>query len=132
MRTYSFSIPLKLPGLNEYTAACRSNAFVGAKMKKDAEEQIRWCIRSQLGAAVKAKHLPPKVPVKVYFKWQEGSKHPRDKDNIAMAKKFILDAMVAEDVIINDGWDYIDSFEDSFCRGHGYSVVVDIAVLDKL
>ena len=30
-------IPGRLSGLNEYTKACRSNRYVGAKMKKENE-----------------------------------------------------------------------------------------------
>ena len=129
MTTYSFDVPLKLPGLNEYTKACRTNAFIGAKMKRDAEEQIRWCIKAQLGAALRSRKLPAHRPVKVYFKWCESGRL-RDKDNIAFAKKFILDAMVAEGVIHNDGWDYIDSFEDSFVKGRRCGVTVDVCVLN--
>ena len=37
---YSFEIHRRLPSFNEYTTACRSNKYIGAKMKKDIEEQI--------------------------------------------------------------------------------------------
>ena len=129
MTTYTFSVPDKLPGLNEYTKACRSNAFAGAKMKKDTEELIRWQIRAQLGKAINGKSLPAKRPVKIYFRWSEAGRL-RDKDNIAFAKKFILDAMVAEGVIYDDKWDYVDGFEDSFFKAKRYGVTVDIAVMD--
>ena len=36
-----------LSGLNEYTKACRSNKFVGAKMKKTTEDIITWHIMQQ-------------------------------------------------------------------------------------
>lgn len=129
MRSYTFTVPTKLPGLNEYTKACRSNAYVGAKMKRDAEDVIRWYIKAQLGKAIKAKRLPPKAPVKIYFRWSEAGRL-RDKDNIAFAKKFLLDAMVAEGVIYDDKWDYVDGFEDSFFKAKRYGVTVDIAVMD--
>ena len=128
MITYTFTVPGKLPGLNEYTAACRTNAHVGAAMKRDAEEAIRWYIKSQIRDR---RNLPARAPVKVYFRWTEGGKRPRDKDNIAFAKKFILDALVEEEVLLSDAWDYVDSFEDSFFRGPRYAVTVDIAVLEK-
>lgn len=131
MRTYTFSVPDRLPGLNEYTKACNSNTFNGAKMKKECQELIQWYIKAQLGDAIKAKQLPPKVPVKVYFKWTEAGRQPRDKDNIAVAKKFLLDAMVAEGVLLDDAWDYVDGFEDAFERGKHYGVTVDILILDK-
>lgn len=131
MRSYTFSAPIKLPGLNEYTYACRSHAQVGAALKRETEEALRWFIRAQLGKLVKDKKLPARAPVKVYFRWTEAGKRPRDKDNIAFAKKFVLDALVAENVLLSDAWDYVDSFEDSFFRGPRYGVTVDITVLDK-
>lgn len=33
-------INMRLPSLNEYINACRSNRFQGAKMKKDVEQDI--------------------------------------------------------------------------------------------
>lgn len=72
-------IPVKLPGLNEYTAACRSNAFYGAKMKRQAEEMITPFIA----------RLPVlKDPVTIRFVWSD--KGRRDYDNICFAKNLSL------------------------------------------
>ena len=39
----------------------------------------------------------------------------RDKDNIAaFAHKTIQDSLVKEDIIANDGWDYVEGFVDVF------------------
>ena len=35
-------IPEKLPSLNEYINACRSNRYAGAKMKREVEDTISW------------------------------------------------------------------------------------------
>ena len=35
---WSFSIAGSLPGLNEYTAACRTNPHAGAKLKHGAQD----------------------------------------------------------------------------------------------
>lgn len=128
MITYTFTVPAKLPGLNEYTSACRTSAHVGAAMKRDTEDVIRWYIKAQIRDR---RNLPARAPVKVYFRWTEAGKCPRDKDNIAFAKKFILDALVEEKVLLSDAWDYVDGFEDSFFRGPRSGVIVDIAVLEK-
>lgn len=52
-------------------------------------------------------------PVSLKFSWFEPNKK-RDKDNIASAKKFILDALVKCNILKNDGWKEIESFEDVF------------------
>ena len=38
----------------------------------------------------------------------------KDKDNIAFAKKFILDGMIQAKLIQNDGWKEISGFTDEF------------------
>lgn len=99
-------IPGRLPGLNEYIKACRTNRYAGAKMKQDAEEAIRWQVQSQL----KRKTFDA---VALTFHWYEQNKK-RDKDNIAFAKKFILDALQATGTIPGDGWKAVDGFIDRF------------------
>lgn len=51
--------------------------------------------------------------VRVVFRWIEKNRQ-RDKDNIAFAKKFILDSMQEWGIIPNDGWDQILGFTDEF------------------
>ena len=63
-----FYIHGKLPGLNEYTYACRSSWQKGAKMKADIEKQISIAV----GIAKNQKQLfPVKEPVYVDFIWFE-------------------------------------------------------------
>ena len=97
----------QLPNLNEYTRACRSNRFVGAKMKKDAEAIISAHILEQLRGV----HF--ENTVKLSFKWYEPNKK-RDLDNICFAKKFILDALVSNGTIVADGWKGVIGFTDEF------------------
>lgn len=40
---YNLIIPLRLPGLNEYTKANRTNKYVGANLKKTNRELYRIC-----------------------------------------------------------------------------------------
>ena len=49
----------------------------------------------------------------ITFRWLCKNKK-KDKDNIAFAKKFILDGLVEAGVIKNDGWDDIEGFQDEF------------------
>lgn len=97
-----------MPSLNEYTAACRTNAYKGAKCKAEAEEVIGWAIRRAL--ASKSLHKP-KGAVIVRFEWHERTKR-RDADNIAFAKKFILDALVKMRVLEDDSRKYVKGFYD--------------------
>ena len=47
------------------------------------------------------------------FNWIEPNKR-RDKDNIASAKKFIIDALVKSGILENDGWKNVIGFSDRF------------------
>lgn len=101
-----FTIDGRLPALNDYTDACRGNRYTGARMKREAEMQILIGIRMA--------RLPKlKGPVFVRFTWFEKDER-RDPDNIAFAKKFIFDAMVAYGVIPNDSRRYVRGFSDEF------------------
>ena len=97
----------QLPNLNEYTRACRTNRFAGANMKKQAERIIEVHIMQQL----KGVHFPGTVELS--FRWYEPNKK-RDLDNICFAKKFILDALVSNGIIVADGWKGVIGFTDSF------------------
>ena len=96
-----------LPGLNDYTLACRGNKYAAASMKKRAEEMIQWHIRSQL------KNWQTEKPIYLKYLWVEKDRR-RDKDNVAFARKFVQDALVKSGTIPNDGWKNIVGFEDAF------------------
>lgn len=107
MMQYKLTIHGTLPGLNDYTKSNRTNRYAAAQMKKTTQNLIGYCILQQL------RNVHITQPVSIKFTWYEANKK-RDKDNIAFAKKFILDALVNAQVIPNDGWKNIDSFSDSF------------------
>lgn len=101
-----FEIPFRLPGLNEYIAAMNSNRHRGNAMKRQTQDAIVW--------AIKAQKVPPvEKPVTVIFEWHEATKR-RDKDNVAGAKKFILDALQEAKILPNDNNKWIVSFSDLF------------------
>lgn len=102
----SFTIPGRLPGLNEYTNACRKNSRAGARMKKAAEHQVIAGILSCTSATV-----PGRVSVSIT--WYEKDRR-RDLDNVAFAKKFILDAMVRTGVIGGDDQKHVVQLADEF------------------
>ena len=103
-----FVVKAKLPSLNEYTAACRSNKYVGAKFKREVEEVIGWGIKQAISAG---KLRRTEDPIIVHFVWHEKTKR-RDADNIASATKYILDAMQTFKVIPNDNRKYVKGFTD--------------------
>ena len=115
MEIFRVEIPLKLPSCNEYINACRSNKYLGAKMKRDIEKQIGLYIN----------HLPRFEKVKIHFIWIEGNKR-RDLDGICFAKKFILDALVKYGKLKDDNRNYVYAFTDSFAYGKETKVILDI------
>lgn len=116
---YRFEINNKLPSLNEYTQACRTNKYIGAKMKENIEINIWADIKEQL------KNTKISNPVKIHFTWIESNKK-RDLDNICFAKKFILDALVKSNVLKNDTQNYVKGFSDTFIYDTKTKVLVDI------
>ncbi len=99
-------IPGRLPGLNEYTKACRANRQAGAALKRDTEEAIMWEIKRQLRGKTFER-------VSIAFSWYEPNKK-RDLDNICFAKKFVLDSLQKSGALTNDGWGQIKGLSDAF------------------
>lgn len=117
-----FVIEDKLPSLNDYIDACRTNHYTGAKFKKKTESLISAYI---LVAKAKKTLTPTDKPVVVHFEWHEKTKK-RDPDNVASAKKFILDAMQKSGIIPNDNRKYIKGFTDVILDASKDCVVVTI------
>lgn len=115
-----FTIQYKLPTLNDYQNACRSNPYVGAKLKKDTDEVIGLFIRKAL-----AEHSisPTDKRHDFRFIWTEKTAR-RDHDNISSAVKFIFDALQQTGVIPNDSWKFVGDISHSFRLGDEYSVTV--------
>lgn len=101
-----FIIEGRLPGLNDYVNACRTNRFAAAKMKKDCEDLISYYIKNSVMETYTE-------PVRLRFSWFEKNTR-RDKDNVAFAKKFILDALQKCGVLQNDNWRGVLGFTDEF------------------
>ena len=115
---YTAEIPMKLPSLNDYILACRANRYKAAKMKKDTEAEIIKHVSS----------LPTFDRVWINFTWIEKDAR-RDPDNVAFAKKFILDALVKCGRIPDDSQKYVAGFLDNVTIGKETKVVVDIRVI---
>ena len=102
-----FTIPQRLPSLNEYINKERTNRYKAAKMKSEIQQLISVYIPREL------KKIELANPVFIIYNWYEPNKK-RDKDNISFAKKFINDALVVNGVLKNDGWRNISGFQDIF------------------
>lgn len=106
--TYYLTILGRLPGLNEYTTANRTNPHKGGRMKADAEDVVIWQIRQQL------RKIHITKPVLLKYDFYEPNKR-RDLDNISsFAHKVIQDSLVKTGVLKNDGWNEITGYLDQF------------------
>lgn len=124
--TYTIKIDSTLPTCNEYIDACRENKYAANQIKQSAQHTVCYYISRALGA--NRPNLDQ--PVNVRFLWREPSKR-RDKDNVAFAKKFILDAFVTYGVLADDSWRVVDGFSDSFVVDkEDPGVTVEIEVMD--
>jgi len=106
MKTTKVIIEKVLPDLNSYINAERSNRMAAASIKKNATE---LCERAFLRQCKKVFTRP----VNIIFNWYAPN-DKKDRDNIAFAKKFILDGMVKSKVIKDDAWENILNFGDRF------------------
>ncbi len=117
------TIPMRLPSLNEFIAACkvhRGRWNKGNDMKQETQQAISWYLR----------RLPQfKKPIKIKFIWVSERGDKRDLDNICFAKKFILDALQECGKITNDNRKHVCGFLDDFMWGSNYEVRLEIEEL---
>lgn len=117
----AIEIPYKFPSFNEYINECKKHRMAGARMKKRVEYDIGWFINK----------LPEfKKPVKIHFHWVEGNKK-RDLDNIMVARKFIIDAMVKSGKLEDDGPKYVVAFLDTFSYSDEWKVIMKVEEVEK-
>ena len=118
----TFIIEEKLPSLNDVITKNRTNRYVGAKFKKSIEDIIGWSIKK----ALLTKTLKPVYSACVIeIDWHEATKR-RDVDNIQSSQKFILDAMVKNDILPNDNRRYINQIYHNIIDDEVDYVVVRI------
>lgn len=114
-------IPYKFTQLNDYIDAERTNKFMASAIKKRETEVARLCSLKQgtIDRLVKIRFIWSIKNVKV------------DPDNIAFAKKFILDGMVKAGLLKNDTHRYIKGFIDDFWVGDEEGVSVLFIDVDE-
>lgn len=105
---HSFTVLGRLPGLNEYTSACRTHQQKGARMKREAQQKVELLARYQL------RGLQIHNPVKLHYHFYEKDRR-RDMDNVSgFARKVIQDALVEVGILENDGWKNIKGSTELF------------------
>lgn len=99
-----FTIQGTLPSANEVIKIAKQHYHAYSAMKKNATNLVKMsCLTI------------PKVHNQAHFHIVYFCPNKRkDPDNIAFAKKFIFDGLMAANKIDNDGWDNITSWEESF------------------
>lgn len=117
-----FFIGRKLPSLNDVIRTSRGNKYGGNYRKKELEEEIGFDI---MQAVSKGTLTRIERPVRIDFIWHEPTM-ARDKDNVASAKKFILDALQKYGILPNDNNHYITGFTDRFVYRQGEGVMVEL------
>lgn len=115
-----FAVREKLPGLNEYIHDINRSAYIGNRLKRDTQDTIALYIRAAMARGTLAKVTD--YPVCVRFIWHERTRR-RDLDNIASAKKFILDALIECGVLPGDGQKYVCGIRDEFVIPSGFDGV---------
>ena len=119
-KVFHFTVREKLPGLNEYIHDINRSAYIGNRLKRDTQDTIALYIRAALARGTLAKVTD--FPVCVRFIWHERTRR-RDLDNIASAKKFILDALIECGVLPGDGQKYVCGIHDEFVIPAGFDGV---------
>lgn len=116
MGNFTIEIPIKFPSLNDYIKSCRGNKFGSNRLKQELEKQI--------GQYIEPLPLFQK-PIRIHFLWIEEN-HRRDFDNIAFAKKFILDALQKHGKLLNDNRKWVKGFSDDFKYDKEAGVIITI------
>ena len=108
MKEFFFTIEGRLPSINDYTKACRSNKFNGAAMKKKWQNYVIAAIQDN----IKINELID-TPVSITFKFYEPNKR-RDIDNIqGFAVKVVNDAL-SKTILPDDRQRYVKKIISEF------------------
>lgn len=107
----------RFPTLNEYIDCERGSTIAAAAMKKKCTEQVKeQCLLQQI--------QPVNGKVDLLFEWHSSTRH--DPDNVAFAKKFILDGLQAAGVLENDNRKFIGTMADEIIQDYEDYVILHI------
>lgn len=106
LRPQQFFVPGPLPDFaTTVERKAKSHWAAYRDIKKIWTESVYWVCR--------ACAIEPMDRVFISFQWQELNRQ-RDPDNIAFAKKFVMDGLVQAKVLKNDGWNEVEGWTDTF------------------
>lgn len=103
MKQTTIVIPGELPDLNTIIDESKKHWASYSTMKKENTEMVAWL--------AKGKGKFKKINLEII--WYCKNKR-KDKDNISVGQKFILDGLVQAGVIENDGWKQIGDIKHRF------------------
>lgn len=107
----------RFPTLNEYIDCERGSTIAAAAMKKKCTEQVKaQCVSQQI--------QPVNGKVDLLFEWHSSTRH--DPDNVAFAKKFILDGLQLAGVLENDNRKFIGTMADEIIQDDEDYVIIYI------
>lgn len=109
VKSITFTLLGEFTDLNNYIKAERSYRLKGAKIKSTNTDHAAI----QMDAVIKRQFNDIKYPVLINCKWFVKNLR-KDPDNIAFAKKYILDAMVIKGILEGDTMRHIKGFKDGF------------------
>lgn len=107
----------RFPTLNEYIDCERGSTIAAAAMKKKCTEQVKaQCLSQQI--------QPVNGKADLLFEWHSSTRH--DPDNVAFAKKFILDGLQLAGVLENDNRKFIGTMADEIIQDDEDYVILHI------
>jgi len=121
--TTTITIPGEFPDMNRIIMASKRHWSEYAKFKRTYTDLVV--------AAAKNRHEPiTEYPVWLTFDWYCKDRRI-DPDNIAAAKKMIIDGLVAAGILTGDGWNHISRLSDTFhIDRHNTRVTVSLTAAD--
>ena len=104
----------EFPTLNEVIRDTKKHWYRYSKGKKDHTKVVRIKALEDYLPILQSDYDGTIVyPIGLQFDWYRKNKRT-DPDNVAFAKKYILDGLQEADIIGNDNWAIIQGFRDSF------------------
>jgi hypothetical protein len=113
----SFFVPVRLPGLNDIILA-KGQYYRKGKKRFEKYQAMKREYEGLIISAIQLAKIKPVKRAYFQFTWIEDNKM-RDPDNVAAARKFILDALVVAGVLSGDGWKQVAGWTDTFTVKEG-------------
>ena len=104
-KTDTIVIPRELPDLNQIIAESKNHWGSYSTLKKTNTQIVAYCAKQ----ATKRRYKKIDLDITWYCKDKR-----KDKDNIMVGVKFVLDGLVMAGIIQNDGWAHVGEIRHRF------------------